>query len=231
MNGLVDGPGGWLLAPEGAAVFPAEATAVVADVHLGYEWARGAGGDCVPPHSLGETIGLIDRLRSRVGFRKLVVAGDLVESRRFCRRTSADVARLSAWLGERGIDLVVVAGNHDPPRRPPLPRSVEVGGWTVVHGHRRDDLDHPRAVCGHHHPALRASGLSAPCFLVGPSSIVLPAFSRNAAGVGLGSLDPALTGPDRSGHAPRCLATSGGELLDFGPVPDLLRALLEGASA
>ncbi len=31
---------GWLLSPEGAAIHRRERTAVIADVHLGYEWAR-----------------------------------------------------------------------------------------------------------------------------------------------------------------------------------------------
>src|SRR4051812_1629615 len=46
----------WQLTPEGAAIHPGEKTAVIADVHLGYEWARGLAGDCVPAHSLAETL-------------------------------------------------------------------------------------------------------------------------------------------------------------------------------
>ena len=48
-RGIVKGPGGWTLTAEGAAVYAKDDTAVVADVHLGYEWARGDCGDCVPP--------------------------------------------------------------------------------------------------------------------------------------------------------------------------------------
>ena len=33
---------GWHFTPEGAAVFVGQETAVIADVHLGYEWARGS---------------------------------------------------------------------------------------------------------------------------------------------------------------------------------------------
>ena len=46
----------WQLTPEGAVIHPGERTAVIADLHLGYEWARGAAGDCVPAHSLDETL-------------------------------------------------------------------------------------------------------------------------------------------------------------------------------
>ena len=215
--GLLPGPGGWLLAPEGGAIHLAERTVVIADVHLGYEWARASGGDCVPAHSLAETIALLARLLARAPITRLVVAGDLVESWRPCLRTARDVSALTRWLTERGVDLLPLAGNHDPPRRPPWPSTVEIDGWTVGHGHR--PMVGPRTISGHHHPMLRAEGVSAPCFLVNESSIVLPAFSPNAAGVGLTSLAPSVTA-DR-----RCVASADGLLLDFGPVSRLVSAI------
>jgi metallophosphoesterase superfamily enzyme len=219
---LFDGPDGWLLDPDGAAVHPGERTAVVADVHLGYEWARGSGGDCLPAHSLAETLAKLGRVleRAPIAIDRLVVAGDLVESRKFCARTRRDVAALTAWLLDRGVELVSLLGNHDPPRRPAAPETLDVGGWTVAHGHRR--VAGPRTVSGHHHPVLRAAGLTAPCFVVGNASILLPAFSPNAAGVSLAGLGLSV-GPD--GSPLRCVAAAGGTLLDFGPVSDLLRAL------
>src|SRR5437764_1164377 len=111
-SGPSEGPGGWLLGPEGAAVHPDARTAVVADVHLGYEWARGDGGDCLPAHSLDETVAKLDRVLTVAAVDRLIVAGDLVESRRPCRRSSRDVARLAGWLAGRGVSLVALAGNH-----------------------------------------------------------------------------------------------------------------------
>jgi putative SbcD/Mre11-related phosphoesterase len=219
-TGLFPGPRGWRLTPEGAAVHVGEKTAVVADVHLGYEWARARGGDCIPEHSLSQTIARLKRLIDRATIRRLVVAGDLVESRRPCPRTASDVDTLIRWLAERGIELIPLAGNHDPPCSPPLPSTVKVGNWTVGHGH--EPIPSSRTVSGHHHPVLRIDGLSAPCFLVGPSAIVLPAFSGNAAGVALGTLDPSVA-VCRPGGPLRCVAAAGEALLDFGPVPELLR--------
>ncbi|MFO0908802.1 MAG: hypothetical protein U0794_10665 [Isosphaeraceae bacterium] len=43
-----DGPDGWRLDADGGALHDATGTAVIADVHLGYEWARGHSGDVVP---------------------------------------------------------------------------------------------------------------------------------------------------------------------------------------
>jgi uncharacterized protein len=207
---------GWLLTPEGAALQPGARTAVIADVHLGYEWARGTSGDCLPAHSLAETLAKLARLLARATIDRLVIAGDLVESFQPCARTTADVRRLTRWLDERGVVLVRLAGNHDPRHVPPLPETMEVAGWTVGHGHR--PITAPRTISGHHHPVLRAGGVCAPCFLAGPRMIVLPAFSDNAAGwnIAAGPLPPGWRDEPL-----RCVAGSGGELFDFGPLPDL----------
>ena len=90
------------LTPEGGAICHGERTAVIADVHLGYEWARGSAGDCVPAHSLAETVAKLDCLLARSPIERLVVAGDLVESHRPCRRTFADLARLVALAWRAG---------------------------------------------------------------------------------------------------------------------------------
>ncbi|HWE40331.1 MAG TPA: phosphoesterase [Isosphaeraceae bacterium] len=196
---------------------------MVADVHLGYEWARGAGGDQVPAHSLAETVAKLERVLERAKVERLIVAGDLVESARPCRQSARDVTKLERWLVGQGVELVALQGNHDPPSRPPKAETIEVAGWTIGHGHR--PIAAEKVMIGHHHPVLKGDGVVAPCFLVGPRRIVLPAFSPNAAGLDVTS--PALP-DDLRADAPRCLAGLGDELLDFGPLADLVVKLRGG---
>lgn len=217
---LFQGPGGWFLAPQGAAVHLLEQTAVIADVHLGYEWARGTQGDCLPAHSLDETVTKLAALLAGLRLQRLVIAGDLVESPRPCRRTRDDLRSLSRWLEERGVDMTVLAGNHDPPQVPPLAESWTLDGWTIAHGHR--PLLASRTITGHIHPVLRSGSLTAPCFLVGERTIVLPAFSRNAAGGNVTAIAKPLFARDST---LRCIASTGEELLDFGPLPALASRL------
>jgi putative SbcD/Mre11-related phosphoesterase len=225
---------GWLLTPESGIIHPAERTAVIADVHLGYEWARGAAGDCVPRHSLDESLDRLRRLLERSPVDRLVVAGDLVESPRPCRRTAAEVACLWRWLDERGIEFVPLRGNHDagldrlihhgvdllPPALPRFRDRLAVAGWTVLHGHAAPAAG--RVILGHHHPAFKASGRSFPCFLVGPDMIVLPAFSGNAAGL---DATAAATSLGRPASSFRCLVSTGEEVLDFGPADEVAARL------
>ena len=209
--------GPWLLVPEGAAVCRAQGVAVVADLHLGYEWARGRGGDVIPAHSLAETISKIEAIFERVAIRRLVVAGDLRESAAPCPATTSDIERLRGWLRLRSVELIALNGNHDPG---PL-ETLDVAGWRIAHGHRPISASH--VILGHHHPALRVAGVCAPCFLTSPRTIVLPAFSENAAGL---DLAVARLPASLRGQPLRCLASTGQELLDFGPVVDLRKRLV-----
>jgi uncharacterized protein len=221
---------GWRLTPEGAVIHLGERTAVVADLHLGYEWARGAAGDCVIAHSLDETLGRLALVLARAPVARLVVAGDLVESSRPCRRTSDDVRRLREWLARRGVSLLALEGNHDGGRsrplgvnsRPatPMPSTCVVANWTIGHGH--EPIGGERTISGHHHPVLRVERTVAPCFLVGRGRVVLPAFSSNAAGcdIAAGAL------PAEWKEQPlRCIASTGLDLLDFGTLSSLRRRL------
>jgi uncharacterized protein len=221
---------GWCLTPEGAVIHAGEQTAVIADVHLGYEWARGAAGDCVIAHSLDETLGRLASLLRRGPIVRLIVAGDLVESPHPCLRTSGDIQRLEEWLAGRGVSLLLVEGNHDCSRRAsasatmhtalPLAITIEIAGWMIGHGHK--PLTGPRTISGHHHPVFRHKGTSAPCFLVGPGRIILPAFSANAAGC---DVVTAKIPADWRASGLHCIVSTGCDLLDFGALPGLRRRL------
>jgi uncharacterized protein len=222
--------GDWRLTPEGAAIHLGARTAVVADLHLGYEWARGAAGDCVLAHSLDETLARLALVLERAPLARLVVAGDLVESPRPCPRTRDDVRRLREWLAGRGVTLLALEGNHDRRQSRParansqsasaMPSTCTVASWTIGHGHQ--PIPGERTISGHHHPVLRFERTSAPCFLVGPGQIVLPAFSSNTAGCDVGTAAV----PKKWLTVPlRCLASTGCELLDFGFLTDLRRRL------
>ena len=221
---------GWHLTPEGGLISSEERVAVIADVHLGYEWARGAGGDCVPAHSLAETLRKLEVMLARSHIDELIVAGDLVESARSCARTATDLARLVVWLAERGVRLVLIQGNHDrslawmiqdrPPAAAAMPSAIPSSDR-----HRRLD-DRPRpstGACGAidlrpSSSRTARSSHSAPCFLVGKGRIILPAFSSNAAGLDVARARLPVCWANSS---LRCLASTGCDLLDFGPVQTL----------
>ena len=221
---------GWRFTPEGAAVHHAERTAVIADLHLGYEWARGASGDCVVAHSLEETLTRLSTLLGRSMVSQLIVAGDLSNRLALALTRLATSTRLKSWLADRGVSFLVLEGNHDvafslSARRPSgasnrLPATCSVAGWTIGHGHQ--PIPGASASPGIIIPVFRWQGIAAPCFVVSTDRIVLPAFSPNAAGCDV--ITSALPKDWRAGSL-RCLVSTGDEVLDFGPLAGLRRKL------
>ena len=204
----------WLLTPERAIVHLPTATAVLADVHLGYGQARRRGGEAVPAYDWDDTVSALSGLFSRRPVRRLVIAGDLIEN----RAGENDLKALWTWLRGTGVELAgVVPGNHDrgwdPSGVPVYPRGFELGSWRVLHGDRK--LPAGRLILGHFHPCLRWGGVAAPCFLVGERHIVLPAFSADAAGVNVLGV--------RRWRLYRCAVIAGTTVLDLGEAGRLRR--------
>src|SRR5438105_11261237 len=69
----------WLLLPERIALHEPSATAVLADVHLGYSAARQRLGDAIPSRSVADEMRpLLDAARLHA-ITQVIVAGDLFE--------------------------------------------------------------------------------------------------------------------------------------------------------
>jgi hypothetical protein len=207
----------WLLTPERAAIHLPTATAVVADLHLGYDQARRHSGEAVPAVDIDDIIAGLACLFARRNARRLIVAGDLLENTRGRERAR----ELSAWLTTMNIELVgIVPGNHDGAVAladlglPLYPDGIDLGAWRIVHGHGK--LAAGKLVLGHFHPCFRWPGHPpAPCYLVGPRRLILPAFSPDAAGESVFN-----AGRWRSY---RCHVIAGDRVLDFGPLSKLPR--------
>jgi putative SbcD/Mre11-related phosphoesterase len=207
----------WLLTPERAIIHLPTATAVIADLHLGYDQARQRGGEAVPSFSLHDTVAALRRLLVRHNARSLVIAGDLCED-----AVGVDLLPdLLTELTNAQVELAgVVPGNHDhglrrnPHGMPLCPTGIQLGGWRVVHGDGK--LPRGRLVHGHFHPCLRwRGGITAACYLYSVTRIVLPAFSPDAAGAN------ALRNERWRGY--RCCAIAEDRVLDFGSVAALQR--------
>ncbi|MBY0524140.1 MAG: metallophosphoesterase [Gemmataceae bacterium] len=210
----LDVAGEWRLTPERVAVHRPTATAVVADLHLGYDQARQRRGEAVPGRSLENCLTALGAVVFHEEVRRLVIAGDLFEEG---RSGASNVAPLRKWLEDNAVELAgLVPGNHDrglnDALQPVCNDGARIGRWLIVHGDGK--LPPGPLVHGHFHPSLRLPGQAAtPCFLVGTDRLVLPAFSADAAGGNVLK--------SRRWKSFRCCAIAGDQVLDFGPLGDL----------
>lgn len=204
----------WLLTPHRMAVHEPTSTAVIADLHLGYLEARRQGGDSVPLIDLATLLAPLEQGLAATGARNLVIAGDLFE-KVFLPRTWNE---MSAWLVARGVHLLgVVPGNHDrqwdEDAAPSLfPNGFPLADWLIAHGHQEHAAE--KVILGHWHPAMHYRDQLSPCYLVKGGQLILPAFSREAAGVNVWPM------PQWRGY--RCMVIHGANVLDVGVIRQAL---------
>src|SRR5580700_10945138 len=96
----------WLLTPRRTAIHLPTATAVAADLHLGYDRVRRRGGEAVPGLPMARELEPLRQALIEHRVRRLVVAGDLFEDGRHQRDEM--VEELQAWLTANDVDLVAV---------------------------------------------------------------------------------------------------------------------------
>lgn len=198
--------GAWPIGPDifadsrRAVWLAAERTVLVADVHLGHLWVERQRGTLLPLVP-DDTLPRLEALRLAYHPDRWVFLGDTVHAVAQNTVLEDELRELLRWID--GANVTFVLGNHDA-RFPDLLRSLghdgactrcaTAGPHVLVHG---DSMPWSkvephlgtggRVFYGHEHPAMVlsdgvATSARVPCFLVGPDRVVLPAFSRWAAG-------------------------------------------------
>ncbi len=208
-------------------------TMVVADLHLGYEFAMAKEGFYLP-RVFHEVVGNLKSLLEREKPKKLVINGDLKHSFVPEWRERKELRVFAEEITPLADEVILVKGNHDigtlwlRELGVEIVDEHEVGGWKLVHGHKL--VEGERFIIGHEHPAIRLRDevgalIKVPVFLMGEELIVLPAFSPWAYGndVLREIVSPFLRTKELKGT--RVIAPLDNELLDFGTLGRLSEVL------
>ena len=198
-------PGLWLDARR-AVWIEGTRSLVVADLHLGYVWAHRHEGQLLPISVREDSTERLLALMHSYQPREVVFLGDVVHRAVSAPALCAEITRLFAEVSARSRPRIVL-GNHDA-HLPGLlaecgivvkmGRQLQAGPHLLLHGDEPDDPEGisetfaaigggGRVIIGHEHPAISlsdgvASRVKCPCFLSSSEVLVLPAFSRWAAG-------------------------------------------------
>lgn len=196
-----------------AAWLPRERVLAVADLHLGYAWAHRLSGQLMPILPTNDTLVRLRELQEDYNPAEIVVVGDVVHRAMALDVLQDEIRELFNSLSPRS-QLTLVAGNHDrelarllrewllPMQLLPVRRCDE---FVFIHGDVSAakpagpggpagisrELDSPgRIIMGHEHPAISigdgvTTSQKCPCFLISDTVVVLPAFSRWAAGTNI----------------------------------------------
>jgi len=173
--------------PEGVIYWPERRMLIVADLHLEKGTAFMERGVLLPPYDTRETLGRLLRIVARYRPDVVVALGDNFHDRAGGERLGVEERAMIAGLAER-VDLVWVAGNHDPAPMVGIP-----GRW--VEELRVGEVDFRHMPCfsgvcevvGHFHPKARVSinghGVTRACFVADEQRVIMPAFGAYAGGL------------------------------------------------
>ena len=177
-------------------------TAIIADLHLGFEGAMRKAGVAFPRVQIEEIRRSLERVLK--GVKEVVVAGDLKhEFSENLPHEWRDVEDFLRFLEEKGVEVILVRGNHDNYLKAiarkfgiDVVEEYEVKGIGIIHGHRCKE-EWERVIMGHEHPAVkvrvRGGVYSYPCFLRVEGYLVLPAMSPLLSGSDILTLESFLS--------------------------------------
>jgi DNA ligase-associated metallophosphoesterase len=176
------------LRPSGALWLDAEATLVVADLHLEKGSAFARRGQLLPPYDTGETLRRLEAEIAALAPERLVLLGDSFHDGEALERIApSEAARLAAMA--RGRALIWIRGNHDDECSGGLPGEVmdEMRVGALVLRHEPAAGLRPGEASGHLHPCARITALGRSvrrrCFITDGERLILPAFGSYAGGL------------------------------------------------
>jgi putative SbcD/Mre11-related phosphoesterase len=177
----------------------------VADLHMGYAWAHRHTGQLMPITVPDDAVDRLSALQREYRAEQIVLLGDIVHRAVPVAPLREELTRLLNCFTD-GVRLTLVMGNHDRDLERLTGESTRFRGHSNIqnclflHGDRDSTTIAAEAIrsaeqtgdwiiMGHEHPSITlgdgvATWEKYPCFLICDRVIVLPAFSRWAAGNG-----------------------------------------------
>lgn len=176
------------LMPSGALWWPDERLLAVGDLHLGKaERIARRGGGMLPPYETRDTLVRLEMVVRATNPAIVVSLGDAFDDLGAARALDDDVHEMICRLAA-GRRFIWVAGNHDPgPVDLPGTCLAELSLGSLSFRHIADRTAGSGEISAHYHPKfrsrLRGQYIARPCFIVGNSRLILPAFGTYTGGL------------------------------------------------
>ena len=180
-----------LLLPQKALYWPAARTLMVADIHFGKAASFRALGVPVPRGTTSENLAALETLLTAHDTQRIVFLGDFLHAK--AAQAPATLQAMLEWRSRhRELELLLVRGNHDwHAGDPSTLLDVTMADEPHASGpfalcHHPDVACEGYVIAGHVHPVfhLRTAreSLRLPCFLLGTTRAILPAFGAFTGG-------------------------------------------------
>lgn len=180
-----------LLLARKALYWPRRKMLIIADIHFGKAASFRARGVPVPRGTTTENLDALDALMAEHAVEQIVFLGDFLHAR--AAHAPATLAAMLAWrVRHPRLGLILVRGNHDKHAGDPaaalgiemVDEPFELAPFSFCH--HPDIAAGGYVLAGHVHPvyvlSTRLDSLRLPCFLIGPTRMILPSFGAFTGG-------------------------------------------------
>ena len=178
------------LMPDGSIYWPDKKALILGDLHLEKSSFFANLGDFLPPYDSYETLSRLDNTLNMLNVLEIILLGDIFHDKEGLKRLNDKLYNHLELLCSK-YKVIWIAGNHDghlKPKNTKVYLNYKIDDINFVHKSNKNTV---YELSGHYHPKATISfykkKISKPCFLVGKSKIILPAYGVFTGGIDSGN--------------------------------------------
>ena len=176
----------FLLLPDGSIYWPTNKTLILGDLHLEKSSFLARLGNFLPPYDSFETLYKLNKTLSNLDVNKVILLGDIFHDKDGIKRINNKLNDYLESLCNK-YQVIWIVGNHDgniKPKNANICVRYKINDINFVH---KSEKNITNEFSGHYHPKATVKifkkKISRPCFLVGKSKIILPAYGVFTGGI------------------------------------------------
>ncbi|MDC3024080.1 ligase-associated DNA damage response endonuclease PdeM [Alphaproteobacteria bacterium] len=176
----------FILVSDGSVYWPRRKTLILGDLHLEKSSFYAKLGDFLPPYDSYETLSKLDKTLNTFDIAKIILLGDIFHDNDGMKRLNSNLNKYLEYLCT-SYNVIWIVGNHDGGHKPlntKLYLRHDEENISFVHKAERKSV---YEFSGHYHPKATINfyqkRISNPCFLVGKSKIIMPAYGVFTGGI------------------------------------------------
>ncbi len=176
----------FLLLPDGSICWPTKKALILGDLHLEKSSFLASLGNFLPPYDSFETLYKLNNTLSSLEINTVILLGDIFHDKDGIKRISNKLHHYLESLCKK-YKVIWIVGNHDgflKPKNANICLRYRIDDINFVHKAEKNTINE---FSGHYHPKatikLFKKKISRPCFLVGKSKIILPAYGTFTGGI------------------------------------------------
>ena len=176
----------FILQKDGSVYWPDKKSLILGDLHLEKSSYFAKLGNFLPPYDSFETLNKLEKSLNKLNVNKIILLGDIFHDKEGIKRLNKKLLKYLDYICKK-FDVIWLVGNHDGIDRPKDAKFCKKYKIDNINFNHKSSKNTMNELSGHYHPKatlkLFKTKISKPCFLIGKSKIILPAYGSFTGGI------------------------------------------------